>query len=659
MLWSGVLALVALLSACSQSLTPPTTNDPTSEWRSADIGGAFGGYTLVEGNEITLQGIGDVAFDADEFHYAYKTLSGNGTVVARLANHNGETPLDSVWPKAGLMIRGSLDAGAANVLLYLVDNAAFQGAVLQERRAAAAQTNVIGAQGGVRAPYWLRLERDGSTVRASTSADGSTWTLVGTATVALGQEALVGLAVASGDRAGIDVMEAVFDSTQVTAAKPPSEPQPGEPTPEPEPNPGPRTSVTYTVDGTGIFPNPERGWHGEVNLLARTGYTSVVASGYTLARNYIRLDDYRYGPLPASLLDNLRTGLAEARRYGIKIILRFSYNFGWDADAPLANVLTHIEQLRPVLEEYHDVIAVLQAGFIGAWGEWHSSTNGLLTTDNKRAIAGALLDALPEDRMIQIRTPGHIRDVVGSPSASIDWFGTSQQARIGFKNDCFVSSSNDAGTYLGDQTQDRSEAAFLSAYTPTGGETCEIEAGSARNSGQTALREMAEYHWDYINSNWYTPVLNRWRSEGVIDEMSRRLGYRLQLRSGAVTEQVALGDTVTVQLDMDNVGFGKVYNPRPIEIVLRNTATGVEHRLRVTADARGQLPLAGESRTLQLSARVPADLEAGSYRVLLNLPDAAPNLADDARYSIRLANVGTWEASTGFNDLLLTTNVVR
>jgi len=152
-------------------------------------------------------------------------------------------------------------------------------------------------------------------------------------------------------------------------------------------------------------------------------------------------------------------------------------------------------------------------------------------------------------------------------------------------------------------------------------------------------------------------VLNRWREQGCFDEVDRRLGYRLGLQSGAVTSQVAPGGTLTVDLRMRNDGFGKVYNPRPIDVVLRNTATGETRTMRAVADARTILPLAGETRDLELSVTVPSNLPAGSYDVLLALPDAAPTLENDVRYNIRFANVGTWQESTGLNDLGLTTQV--
>ena len=47
------------------------------------------------------------------------------------------------------------------------------------------------------APYWVKLTRAGTTITAYQSADGVAWSLVGTATVALPTQVLVGLAVSS------------------------------------------------------------------------------------------------------------------------------------------------------------------------------------------------------------------------------------------------------------------------------------------------------------------------------------------------------------------------------------------------------------------------------------------------------------------------------
>ena len=58
------------------------------------------------------------------------------------------------------------------------------------------------------------------------------------------------------------------------------------------------------------------------------------------------------------------------------------------------------------MEANQDVILALQAGFIGPWGEWHSSTHFKCSAANvdRREILTALLAAVPE-RDVQIRYP--------------------------------------------------------------------------------------------------------------------------------------------------------------------------------------------------------------------------------------------------------------
>jgi hypothetical protein len=102
-----------------------------------------------------------------------------------------------------------------------------------------------------------------------------------------------------------------------------------------------------------------------------------------------RLDDYRTSNIPAGVLSSYTTFFGLARSAGIKVIPRWSYNLGYQPDTTLAWVLTHIGQLGPIWRDNADVIACLQAGFIGAWGEWHSSRNGLTTASSMRARARA------------------------------------------------------------------------------------------------------------------------------------------------------------------------------------------------------------------------------------------------------------------------------
>lgn len=70
------------------------------------------------------------------------------------------------------------------------------------------------------------------------------------------------------------------------------------------------------------------------------------------------------------------------------------------------------------LQANSDVIATVQVGFIGTWGEWYYSKNYATPMDggawyaltaaqqtSRNTILTALLKALPVSRMVQLRTP--------------------------------------------------------------------------------------------------------------------------------------------------------------------------------------------------------------------------------------------------------------
>jgi len=81
-------------------------------------------------------------------------------------------------------------------------------------------------------------------------------------------------------------------------------------------------------------------------------------------------------------------------------------------------LLNHISQLSPVLTSNQDAILAVQAGFVGPWGEWHSSTNFGDDLEGRRDVVGGLLDAVPE-RIVQIRTPLHKRKLYAVDAGNV------------------------------------------------------------------------------------------------------------------------------------------------------------------------------------------------------------------------------------------------
>lgn len=114
--------------------------------------------------------------------------------------------------------------------------------------------------------------------------------------------------------------------------------------------------------------------------------------------------------------------------------MRFAYEtafMGRAGSGPtLEDVLRHMEQLKPFLAQNTDVIQVVQAGFIGAWGEWHSSFHGLeKTNDSKRTILEKIVWMTPENRMVQVRVPEY-KNLINKESKSYN--------RVSFHDDFII-----------------------------------------------------------------------------------------------------------------------------------------------------------------------------------------------------------------------------
>jgi hypothetical protein len=383
--------------------------------------------------------------------------------------------------------------------------------------------------------------------------------------------------------------------------------------------------------------NPERGFFIDVDLVAGRDFSYVRDQGYTLAYAVVRLDAYRFEALSPLLLDALGEGLEAARDAGIKVILRFVYNHAADGeDAPKWAVLAHLEQLTPVLQANADVIAVMDAGFIGAWGEWHSSVHGLDNQHDRGDILWAILTALPASRSTMLRSPIYKALAYGGRMSPAHAFDGSHPSRIGHLNSCFLASETDLGTYTDPIDTWKQFIAEEGRFTPVGGETC--QPNPPRTDCPTATAELARLRWSFLNAQYHDAVLATWRAQGCYQEIAQRLGYRLELRSATFEPRVAPGDDLAVTIRLENTGYAAMFNARPVYLTLG------EWTAEVAVDPRRWEP--GQDVRFTARIRVPADARPGRYRLGLWLPDADERLRAPGRverYSVRFANA-RWDA---------------
>jgi hypothetical protein len=170
-------------------------------WSDNDVGApAFPGSAVYDpaGNTFTLTGSGaDIGGSADQFNFASRSMTGDGSVIARIDSLTDTNPL----AKAGVMIRDSFSAGAmfASALLTAENGLMFEWR--STTGAAVSFTSVA----SVAAPIWLKLSDLGNSFSAYYCSDAVSWNQIGASqTIAMSSATtLAGLAGTSHTNAAL------------------------------------------------------------------------------------------------------------------------------------------------------------------------------------------------------------------------------------------------------------------------------------------------------------------------------------------------------------------------------------------------------------------------------------------------------------------------
>jgi len=355
----------------------------------------------------------------------------------------------------------------------------------------------------------------------------------------------------------------------------------------------------------------------------------------------------------------------------MKALIRFTYTskatepYG---DAAPEIVLSHLQQLAPILQDNMDVILAFQTGFVGAWGEWyytdHYGDEGHVTAQNqidRDALVSSLLDIFPSTRMVQIRTPAQKRAYTGVETAINAFDSSKVVSRLAHHDDCFLASGLDQGTY--EDKADEQWAFKETKYLIWGGENCEYNP--PKTQCPSAKENLESLHATYLNIN-HLDILNTWKSGGCYNEIHSRFGYRLALKSVTVT---ADGLVLSGNFKFKNSGYAAPVNPRELVLIVSSAADSSIKESFVIASSleKASATSSGKnirawfpSTTTKPTISVPFSVTlsntfANVAKVKFDLHLRDPMLPSNYKYSIRLANVQTsvkFSTDNGYNTLL-------
>lgn len=385
----------------------------------------------------------------------------------------------------------------------------------------------------------------------------------------------------------------------------------------------------------------------------------------------------------------------EVRKLGKKVVLRFAYEKDFIRRKPvgptLDDILIHVQQLKPFLEKNKDLILVVQAGLIGAWGEWHSSVHGLENSKEAQiAVLEKLLSVVPEELNVQVRVPEYKNLLQDHPAL---------YRRLSFHDDFIVIKPDRWDGDMHEGTANFDQIVRESPYLVVDGELpwgfwsvgCDPDSPSAGwiIEGLPAARRLFLQHYtslsvihnykeqhpnnrfDENNPPQYSMVVwkNTWVPEDSIrkykmpvsdsyfrdetgkpvmrsmfDYIRDHLGYRLELQKLTYPKVWHRGMDEQLSLSLINRGFATVAGTHRVYWALIDEA-GKVTAFPVQADPRTWQPHhPGDStytpllHQIDATVRVPESLPAGTYKLGFWIADASEELKQNARYAIRCAN---------------------
>lgn len=356
-----------------------------------------------------------------------------------------------------------------------------------------------------------------------------------------------------------------------------------------------------------LLNNPNRGFRLEVSLnvsnIQGDGHTMpeddptaklrywhsyYAAESVKLVQTYFYLTSYRNGDIDAYGMARMQQYFDCLRELKLKGLIRFAYQTEMDGmgEAGQARMLSHMQQLKPLLEANKDVIYVVQAGFIGAWGEWHSHTQ----TIDKTSILKGVLAMTPTGIDVQVRLP-EFKNLISKSDPDY--------MRIGIHNDSVFGEAAGGTAGVDPGTVSWNQIIAESPYHPVDGEL--FWGNWSLNSpdgklvdGYKVVKQLGEHrfssfsvHHNYredgtdpqhkysmqywkeqeITPEWLTAnglqYAEGWFKNNsgvtvrrnVFDYVRDYLGYKLEGREFVARGSVKVNENLDVELSLVNYGF--------------------------------------------------------------------------------------------------------
>lgn len=378
--------------------------------------------------------------------------------------------------------------------------------------------------------------------------------------------------------------------------------------------------------------------------------------------------------LDDTFFTNVRATFENCRKNGCMIAVRFRYDANGKTNpepATFEKMLSHIQQIQDngLLEDYKDILAFVESGFVGAWGEQHSGKYTSL--EDKAKLLDTMLKVVPKEVPVTVRTPNTFAKWAGIPVKNLDTYTAepgSDADRVGLYNDGYMGSDSDLGTFSNRVI----ETAWMHqqmTHTYYGGEfsgNLDWAKKYTTYLPENAIPEMYYTHLSYINANIYQLYKDytfgeaydvegvdnsAYYGQTVFQFIRDHLGYRFVLRKSSLDSNVQQGDKLHFQFSIENTGFANPIQKQKAEVILMKDGDYI--CTKVDLDSRKWKSCT--TTDIPITVQLPGDLEIGDWDVYLRLSVGNEGIQDGQLRTVQFANNGTWNAALGANYLGSTT----
>lgn len=278
-------------------------------------------------------------------------------------------------------------------------------------------------------------------------------------------------------------------------------------------------------------------------------------------------------------------------------------------------IAEHERLVAAVAERYDDnpLIAFVQLGSLGHWGEWHTWPSG----------SGVFPEIPTSDIYVQHYLDHFTNTMIGMRRP----FAIAKENKLGLFNDVFgVKSSTDE--WVGWFTNGRSELEpamedfWHHAYS--GGEFAHGNALMHLVDDKIAdtLRQARESHTSWLGPCSPAGVGVGSPEQANLDALLKTIGYRFVLESVKHSGEASAGDPLKVVMQWNNKGVAPFYFTWPLALALSDADGNVASITKTHIDIRQWLP--GVS-TVDANLYVPSNLPAGVYQLLVAIIDPETN----------------------------------